>query len=568
MSQLPVIFIPGFTGSFNLPVLLDWRGPTLNGWSFPPFVDYGKTLLQTFTQAGYRHNRDLFVAFYDWRKPVEESARRYLIGWIDRAKKAANANKVILIGHSMGGLVARSYIQSPEYLQRNDVARLITLGTPHRGSAEAYTAWAGAEPHADETLRTVFAVYLWYLRHIHPIQTELDKVKTIQTQVPGVRDLLPIEDYLLSGNPPQLKPIASMNNRNLWGEMLNQAAAVTALNQRVAVTTITGTGFNTLSTILVGSPPGDHPLRYSDGIPISRHYDAQGDGTVLQRMATVAQANNLPPLPVSHGALPDSPQVLRLIFTELGLSPAALGAVPVATPSPTPRLVIMTASPVAIEVEMPSGPPLFPAGVLGTGASRATRRRRRVRGRNYGHAGKALNLVVIDNPTAGDYRIVVHGVDYGHFAMGAMLVGIGEPPVLGGIGAAAAAEPAITTIEGEIGRESDLFYTITVSGTGEAPQVDFDARTTMVTAVERLGAAMHDRGGVLGAAPVGDDRLRSLLRGDPTAVNAVMSAPPEQRLQLMNNMIELCQALMGDDRERALAIITALEQVRSRSSTG
>jgi pimeloyl-ACP methyl ester carboxylesterase len=561
MSRLPVIFIPGFTGSFNLPVLLDWRGPTLNGWNFPPFVDYGKTLLQTFTQAGYRRNRDLFVAFYDWRKPVEESARNYLVPWIDRAKKAAGADKVILIGHSMGGLVARSYIQSSAY--RNDVDRLITLGTPHRGSAEAYTAWAGAEPHADETLRTIFAVYLWYLRHAHPLQTELDPVKTIHTQVPGVRDLLPIDDYLLAGNPPQLKPVTSMVSRNLWGEMVNQPASVATLTKRVPVTTITGVGFNTLSTILVGPPPTDHPLRYADGVPLTRQYDSQGDGTVLQRMAIVPQANNLPSIPVSHGALPDSPQALALVFSEVGIAPPVLGAVPAAAPpSPTPRLVIMTASPITVEVEVPSGPPLPPAGVLGASVTRAARRRRRIRGRNYGHAGKALNLVVIDHPTAGDYRLVLHGTDSGHFAVGAMLIGAGEPPILGGEGAAGATAPTITTIEGEIARDADLFYTCTLPTTVDAPQLRFDVQSTMRAAMAQLGAALSERGGVLGAAPIDDDRLRNVLSGDSMAIESLMALPPLARRQAIDQLIDLCQTLVGDEYERAMAVITMLMQVR------
>jgi len=561
MSRLPVIFIPGFTGSFNLPVLLDWRGPTLNGWNFPPFVDYGKTLLQTFTQAGYRRNRDLFVAFYDWRKPVEESARNYLVPWIDRAKKAAGADKVILIGHSMGGLVARSYIQSSAY--RNDVDRLITLGTPHRGSAEAYTAWAGAEPHADETLRTIFAVYLWYLRHAHPLQTELDPVKTIHSQVPGVRDLLPIDDYLLAGNPPQLKPVTSMVSRNLWGEMVNQPASVATLTKRVPVTTITGVGFNTLSTILVGPPPTDHPLRYADGVPLTRQYDSQGDGTVLQRMAIVPQANNLPSIPVSHGALPDSPQALALVFSEVGVAPPVLGAVPAAAPpSPTPRLVIMTASPITVEVEVPSGPPLPPAGVLGASVTRAARRRRRIRGRNYGHAGKALNLVVIDHPTAGDYRLVLHGTDSSHFAVGAMLIGAGEPPILGGEGAAGATAPTITTIEGEIARDADLFYTCTLPTTVDAPQLRFDVQSTMRAAMAQLGAALSERGGVLGAAPIDDDRLRNVLSGDSMAIESLMALPPLARRQAIDQLIDLCQTLVGDEYERAMAVITMLMQVR------
>jgi pimeloyl-ACP methyl ester carboxylesterase len=561
MSRLPVIFIPGFTGSFNLPVLLDWRGPTLNGWNFPPFVDYGKTLLQTFTQAGYRRNRDLFVAFYDWRKPVEESARNYLVPWIDRAKKAAGADKVILIGHSMGGLVARSYIQSSAY--RNDVDRLITLGTPHRGSAEAYTAWVGAEPHADETLRTIFAVYLWYLRHAHPLQTELDPVKTIHTQVPGVRDLLSIDDYLLAGNPPQLKPVTSMVSRNLWGEMVNQPASVATLTKRAPVTTITGVGFNTLSTILVGPPPTDHPLRYADGVPLTRQYDSQGDGTVLQRMAIVPQANNLPSIPVSHGALPDSPQALALVFSEVGVAPPVLGAVPAAAPpSPTPRLVIMTASPITVEVEVSSGPPLPPAGVLGASVTRAARRRRRIRGRNYGHAGKALNLVVIDHPTAGDYRLVLHGTDSGHFAVGAMLIGAGESPILGGEGAAGATAPTITTIEGEIARDADLFYTCTLPTTVDAPQLRFDVQSTMRAAMAQLGAALSERGGVLGAAPIDDDRLRNVLSGDSMAIESLMALPPLARRQAIDQLIDLCQTLVGDEYERAMAVITMLMQVR------
>jgi pimeloyl-ACP methyl ester carboxylesterase len=533
----------------------------LNGWNFPPFVDYGKTLLQTFTQAGYRRNRDLFVAFYDWRKPVEESARNYLVPWIDRAKKAAGADKVILIGHSMGGLVARSYIQSSAY--RNDVDRLITLGTPHRGSAEAYTAWAGAEPHADETLRTIFAVYLWYLRHAHPLQTELDPVKTIHTQVPGVRDLLPIDDYLLAGNPPQLKPVTSMVSRNLWGEMVNQPASVATLTKRVPVTTITGVGFNTLSTILVGPPPTDHPLRYADGVPLTRQYDSQGDGTVLQRMAIVPQANNLPSIPVSHGALPDSPQALALVFSEVGVAPPVLGAVPAAAPpSPTPRLVIMTASPITVEVEVPSGPPLPPAGVLGASVTRAARRRRRIRGRNYGHAGKALNLVVIDHPTAGDYRLVLHGTDSGHFAVGAMLIGAGEPPILGGEGAAGATAPTITTIEGEIARDADLFYTCTLPTTVDAPQLRFDVQSTMRAAMAQLGAALSERGGVLGAAPIDDDRLRNVLSGDSMAIESLMALPPLARRQAIDQLIDLCQTLVGDEYERAMAVITMLMQVR------
>lgn len=43
--------------------------------------------------------------------------------------------RVAILAHSMGGLASRAYLQSPAY--RKDVAALVTVGTPHRGSLAA-----------------------------------------------------------------------------------------------------------------------------------------------------------------------------------------------------------------------------------------------------------------------------------------------------------------------------------------------------------------------------------------------------------------------------------------------
>src|SRR5262245_16738551 len=213
MSKTPVVFILGLGGSFHLLVLLDWSAPTLSGWDFPPFVDYGKGFVDTMVRAGFTRNRDLFVAFYDWRKSVSDSANDYLIPWIDRARKQSGSEKVVLVGHSMGGLVARSYIQSNAY--RGDVERLITLGTPHRGAADAYYPWEGGEMNWGPVANVVFDVYLWYLQHAHPFQTGLNRLNTIRTQAPGVRDLLPLYDYLQSqAVPPVVTPYQQMREQN------------------------------------------------------------------------------------------------------------------------------------------------------------------------------------------------------------------------------------------------------------------------------------------------------------------------------------------------------------------
>ena len=54
---------------------------------------------------------------------------------------ATGAPEIVLVGHSMGGLAAREYLQNPEYWPVDDqgvahhrVAKLVTSGTPHNGS--------------------------------------------------------------------------------------------------------------------------------------------------------------------------------------------------------------------------------------------------------------------------------------------------------------------------------------------------------------------------------------------------------------------------------------------------
>lgn len=80
----------------------------------------------------------------------EEAAQKqgYAVGRMIAAVLAANPRKdrVILVGHSMGGLIAREYLQrrddggtplwwvEPTAPDGHRVARLLTVGTPHRGS--------------------------------------------------------------------------------------------------------------------------------------------------------------------------------------------------------------------------------------------------------------------------------------------------------------------------------------------------------------------------------------------------------------------------------------------------
>jgi pimeloyl-ACP methyl ester carboxylesterase len=74
--------------------------------------------------------------------PRVDSNVSNLISKIDEAKRATGQPKVILIAHSMGGLVATAYIEGNQYPSRDDVSRLFTFGTPHMG-VNISTNWYG-----------------------------------------------------------------------------------------------------------------------------------------------------------------------------------------------------------------------------------------------------------------------------------------------------------------------------------------------------------------------------------------------------------------------------------------
>jgi hypothetical protein len=63
---------------------------------------------------------------------AEDAAKQCLAPSIQSVADQYPDSKVVLIAHSMGGLVSRAYIEDPS-LYRNNVERLITLGTPHTG---------------------------------------------------------------------------------------------------------------------------------------------------------------------------------------------------------------------------------------------------------------------------------------------------------------------------------------------------------------------------------------------------------------------------------------------------
>ena len=155
-AELPVLFIHGFCSSADtwndtLPQLSTRR----YGEDAPRVYEdaHGKAAARTMVSQGSRTFR---IDFSDLsggldllavaNVPTDRKAGELKV-IIDAIKKFTGAPAVILIGHSLGGLAARSYIQGTGHDRKGnlipygrDVAALITIDTPNQGSKLAFVS--------------------------------------------------------------------------------------------------------------------------------------------------------------------------------------------------------------------------------------------------------------------------------------------------------------------------------------------------------------------------------------------------------------------------------------------
>ncbi len=482
----PIIIVPGIGASWHWSTMLNAPGSVFaDGWQFTPGMKQYNQLIQSFVDAGFVEDEDFFVAFYDWRQSNADSAVNYLIPTINRALANSSTGKVDIVAHSMGGLVARSYIQSNSY--GNNVDQFIMLGTPNGGSSDVYTLWEGGEVPGnwEQSLRSALGSFLWISSNL--VDLTFDTYDTIQQFVPSIQELLPTYDYLVDKDSGVITAVSDMQERNLFLSALNLESNKTKLLERLPgrVSIIAGEGENTVGNITVGpQDPTDDPKLWKDGKPdpISPvKNDLGGDNRVLlssallevevgfpveslqdiretwwskftKLLVPVANAQFFPPFvePISfqtieakHGDLPT--QSIPEIFSILGMGAPSVDYEPI--PEPDSILTFWFASPIEVQVTSPSG-------------DVTTQEVDGIAGSTYDGASDPLGfkMVVIENPEIGEYLVELLGLAIGDYTMG--------------VGSFSDSGDFDITTQGDVVEGERIGYTVLYSGDGSVEVSD------------------------------------------------------------------------------------------------
>lgn len=402
----PVVIIPGIMGSWrwtrSSPLVLDPLGKTYDG------------LVATFEKNGYVKDKDLFLFPYEWRASNVITAH-LLKTKIAEIKDAAKWPRVDIVAHSMGGLVAREYIETLH--GGSNVDQLITLGTPHEGSPQSYLTWDGGEfgvKFRDLLLKGIF--------HQEAEENGYDSIFSYIRKAPitSVRELLPTYSYLKEVGSGAMRTYPDIYPRNSFLENLKTEIGLDELKP-VLFTNIVGKTKNdeTIEKIRVGGAsvellndpaaivPWGHgkPDGFDNIFGGDRGLElGVGDGTVPLDSAQSTVADETIELIGRHGDLPSL--AAKTVYKTLQGKDVTID-VEVSSP-PTAMLLFMPFSPVDIQIISPSGKRVgknFETGGI------------------YGEIADAFytgydtknEFVTIPNPEQGKYKILTQGTGKGDY---------------------------------------------------------------------------------------------------------------------------------------------------------
>lgn len=249
---------------------------------------------------------------YDWRLAIHHNAtelakvaEEHLRTWRQHAKGSRDA-RLVLVAHSMGGLVARYF--TSVLGGASDVRATVTLGTPFHGAAKA--------------------VVLLSTGHGAPLPLPHERLRRLAHTMPGVHDLLPTYRCVDEGDKARLLTPSDISALGGDRELAEQA-----FDRRTKL--LAGSTVGLHATVGVQQPTMQS-LSIADGVaePLFhtcldapdgslRRVDKRGDGTVYRDAAAPAGVD-ASYLPQSHSDLAKSEEAIAhacAVMTETRLGP-------------------------------------------------------------------------------------------------------------------------------------------------------------------------------------------------------------------------------------------------------
>lgn len=292
-------------------------------------IDFFDGLISELESNGYEESKDLFVFPYDWRLDVadnvdgnDNSQVQSLKHKIDGILKQTKSDKVDIVAHSMGGLLAKYYIK---HIGTDKVGKFIDIGTPHLGA-----------PKAEKVLVYGDNMSIKFgLLGLNP-----DEIKKIAQNFPSTYNLLPSAkyfDFTLPDYSYYLYDLGDVDGDGVTGRLsyentksfLKNTGRNNTLIQNAELVhndlddfnpndygiesfNIVGCGAPTIGKIFANNKKFDEDFHYQIKY-------ISGDGTVPQRSAEGMISDNLfYATGIEHATMPSQVGIRNLVTSILG----------------------------------------------------------------------------------------------------------------------------------------------------------------------------------------------------------------------------------------------------------
>lgn len=309
-SELPVaVVVPGFGASWDYDAIL--TGSAGTDWKIPSFVKLYDNLINSLINAGYEKDKNLFVFGYDWRKGLSSLAddlNNYVDSLISQGK-IESTDKIDFIGHSYGGLVARTYGQN---IGTEKVNKIITAGSPHQGIIDSYGVWEGA---------TVWKNVWWQRAGLELMiklnqQAGENRVDTVRRLASGIKDTLPTFDFIKKDGVVVDSDTLLQKNSTLAG--LN--SDISGIDELTWANGGENNQTDSFLKVVVRTWLDKTKGLWEDGKPSESPFETtvDGDGAVLSQSAIGTFANKSL-VTANHEQIVSTEESVKKIFEELSL---------------------------------------------------------------------------------------------------------------------------------------------------------------------------------------------------------------------------------------------------------